>query len=200
MIKRLFLSFGIGIAVAWGSGTASAAPLTLDQVEAALNKITTLRARFQQTGRNGNLTTGVFYFKRPGSVRFDYDAPNPHLIISSGGCLYHIDKELKERSELPKANPLYLFLKTTISFRQKGTRVLRFAKKDGIVQLVLSVDKEPGTLTLFFETATLHLQRWVLEDEEHQQTVIDLAECVYGEQFPAYIFERLELPRQKHPS
>ncbi|MDR0661779.1 MAG: outer membrane lipoprotein carrier protein LolA [Holosporales bacterium] len=171
--------------------------LTLSQLETALNRLTTLKARFQQTGRKGALTSGWFFWERPGKVRFDYDDPNPNLIIAENGPLYHVDKELKERSEIPRSNPLYLFLKKTISFRQKRTRILFFAKKEGAIQLMLAVNGESGTLTLFFDVATLHLQRWILEDDARNQTIIELENCIYGEKFPPTVFQLIKLPKGK---
>ncbi|MDR2412280.1 MAG: outer membrane lipoprotein carrier protein LolA [Holosporales bacterium] len=195
MIQKWLVLFCLCFLGAEDIHAAPSPALTLSQLEAALNRITTLKARFQQTGRKGALTSGWFFWERPGKVRFDYDAPNPNLIIAENGPLYHVDKELKERSEIPRSNPLYLFLKTIISFRQKGTRVLCFAKKEGVVQLTLAVNRESGMLTLFFDVATLHLQRWILEDDEHNQTMVELEDCVYGEKFSPAVFQLMELPK-----
>lgn len=175
-------------------GEAALSSVTLSRVEAAFNCITTLKARFTQTDRQGHLAKGWFYLERPGKVRFDYDAPNPNLIISNNGPLYHVDKELKERSELPRTNPLYLFLKGKISFRMRDVRVKSFTSGASSVRLVLAVFDEPGTLTLIFEAGTLHLRQWILEDDDHHKTTIDLEQSVYGEHFPASIFKRIELP------
>lgn len=171
----------------------SSSVLTLSRVEAAFNRITTLKARFVQIDRNNRLATGWFYLERPGKVRFDYDAPNPNLIISNRGHLYHVDKELKERSELPQTNPLYLFLKEKISFRTPDVQIKSFTKGVYNVRLTLTAFNEPGTLTLVFDMATLSLQQWILEDDEHHKTTITLEQSVYGEKFSPRVFKLIEL-------
>jgi outer membrane lipoprotein-sorting protein len=167
---------------------------TIAQVEAALNSITTLKARFRQTDRHGRISTGWFFLERPGKVRFDYDAPSPNLILSDGKSLLHIDKELKEYSELPRKNPLHLFLHKRISFQTQETRVRKCIRSTRTITFILSALREPGTLTLVFDAGTLRLQCWILEDEDHNRTIINLERCVYGEKLPTHIFKMIKLP------
>jgi outer membrane lipoprotein-sorting protein len=53
-------------------------------VEAYLNSIRTLKARFVQTAHDGTEAEGVFLLKRPGRMRFDYAPPPPAAISDPG--------------------------------------------------------------------------------------------------------------------
>jgi outer membrane lipoprotein-sorting protein len=137
---------------------------------------------------------GWLFLERPGKVRFEYDKPSTNLILSDGKSLFHLDKELKEYSELPSKNPLHFFLRKRISFQTQGMRIRKCVRNARTTTFVLSVLEEPGTLTLVFDSVTSHLRRWILEDEDHNRTTVDLEHCVYGEKLPAYIFKMTELP------
>ncbi|MFX5480917.1 outer membrane lipoprotein carrier protein LolA, partial [Acinetobacter baumannii] len=65
-----------------------AAPATqVDQAIAALRAISSLRADFLQTDRNGQRIGGVMTLKRPGRIRFQYQQGVPFLIVSDGSAL-----------------------------------------------------------------------------------------------------------------
>src|SRR5262245_23241868 len=63
----------------------------LDNAVAALRGITTLKADFTQTDRNGQRLNGVLTLKNPGRIRFQYAPGVPLLIVSNGKALTMID-------------------------------------------------------------------------------------------------------------
>ena len=70
-------------------------------VEAYLNRMTTLRARFLQIAQNGASAQGWAYISRPGRMRFDYDPPEPLLLVADGSQFLLYDRELKAPTTLP---------------------------------------------------------------------------------------------------
>jgi outer membrane lipoprotein-sorting protein len=63
----------------------------LEEAVGALRAITTLKADFTQTDRNGQRVSGTLTLKRPGRIRFQYAPGVPILIVSDGSALTFID-------------------------------------------------------------------------------------------------------------
>ena len=68
---------------------------------AYFNSITTLQARFLQVASTGAMTQGTLSLKRPGRMRFEYDAPSPILLVSNGTWLVFQDNELEQTTHVP---------------------------------------------------------------------------------------------------
>jgi outer membrane lipoprotein carrier protein len=68
-----------------------------------LQGLNTLQADFQQVLEQPNeagvyLSSGTFYLKRPGQLRWEYDPPNEQLIVADGKRIWLYDKELEQVS------------------------------------------------------------------------------------------------------
>ena len=68
----------------------------LDRIEKYLDEIVSLRAKFVQVSSNGEVSNGVFWLKKPGFFRFEYNPPSQILIIGDGTFLSYIDHEIEE--------------------------------------------------------------------------------------------------------
>ncbi len=65
--------------------------------------LTTLQADFRQTleqPQEGGVffSSGTFYLKRPGQLRWEYDPPNDQLIVADGKRIWLYDRELEQVS------------------------------------------------------------------------------------------------------
>ena len=80
------------LGVATGARAQSAADRAdLARVEAYLNAITTLKARFVQSEENGAALEGTLYLQRPGKLRFEFTPPpGPYTIIADGEQLNYV--------------------------------------------------------------------------------------------------------------
>ena len=79
----------------------------LDRAVTALRGISTLKADFTQTDRQGKTLTGVLTLKRPGKIRFQYEKSVPLLVVSNGKSLTMIDYEVNQVQRWPiKKSPL----------------------------------------------------------------------------------------------
>ena len=54
------------------------------QIEQYFNGIRSLKARFVQSNPNGSVVQGTLYLRRPGRMRFEYDAPSQLKIVADG--------------------------------------------------------------------------------------------------------------------
>lgn len=73
------------------------------QLAAFLNGLQTLQAQFRQTIQRPDedqvyASSGVFYLKRPGKLRWEYAAPNSQVIVADGKRIWLHDLELEQVS------------------------------------------------------------------------------------------------------
>jgi len=73
------------------------------QLKAFLDGLTTLQAQFRQTIQRPDedsvyASSGVFYLKRPGRLRWEYEAPNSQVIVADGKRIWLHDLELDQVS------------------------------------------------------------------------------------------------------
>ena len=159
--------------------TATPAPLkqAAEDVKAAedyLNSLRTLKARFVQTDNEGHQIAGDFMLKRPGRMRFEYDAPVQDFIVADGTFVHYYDAKMKQQSSAPISRTLANF------FLQKEIALsgdifvdeIRREKDDSLLILTLSQKKDPlaGNLSLAFsrdpESGALSLLKWRVIDPQ----------------------------------
>ncbi|MEJ2691973.1 MAG: outer-membrane lipoprotein carrier protein LolA, partial [Candidatus Thiodiazotropha sp.] len=75
----------------------------LRQLNAFLQELNTLQAGFRQTVQptdddNVYTSSGVFYLKRPGQLRWEYEDPATQVIVADGKRIWLHDLELEQVS------------------------------------------------------------------------------------------------------
>ena len=148
----------------------------LGRVEAYLNGIRGLKARFVQTAPDGGITQGDAMMLRPGRMRFQYDAPSPFLLVANYGTLYFHDSQLRQTSNIPLSRtPLGMLLADRVVLSGEVT-VTRLVRLPGQLQVSLVRTASPGegTLTLYFADAPLALRQWVVVDQQGKLTRVSL--------------------------
>jgi outer membrane lipoprotein-sorting protein len=162
----------------------------LATLDLALNNTGTLRGRFVQTAGDGRTVRGNIYLSRPGKIRFEYDAPNPMLIVSDGVTIMQSDKALGTSDRIPlKSTPLDFFLKNEIKL-SRDTKVLGLIKRPGETQVTVrdGSGKAAGEMTLIFDSGNYALKEWVVLDEFGTTTRITLSDLVYNESLDPRLF------------
>ena len=157
-------------------------PQDLARVDAALNGTGSFSGRFTQYGADGSVATGTVELQRPGKVRFEYDAPNPLLIVSDGVTLVQHDKALETFDRVPlSATPLNYFLKEDVDLAA-DTEVIAFQKLPGEWRVTArdGSGELDGTITMVFDPATLALSQWVIMDEFGGRTTVQLSDLRYN--------------------
>src|SRR5687767_3015121 len=67
-----------------GAGGTHAQQLRPADTERYVNSTRTMQARFVQTNPNGSVVQGTLYVRRPGRMRFEYDAPSQLKVVADG--------------------------------------------------------------------------------------------------------------------
>lgn len=158
-------------------------PQDLARVDAALNGTSSFTGRFTQYGSDGTVQGGTVELQRPGRMRFEYDAPNPLLIVSDGVTLVYHDKALDTFDRVPlSATPFDYFLKENVDLA-RDTEVIAFQKltDQWRVSMRDGSGQQEGVMTLVFDPQTLALTQWIILDEFGQQTAVQLSDLRYNE-------------------
>lgn len=153
------------------------------RVEALLEGISTLESHFLQIGPQGDITQGTLYLKRPGRIRFEYDAPNDNILVVADGLwlIFH-DKEVGQVTRLPLGEtPLGVLLSKKINLSGDVT-VDHVEKQGGVLRVQLHDSDRPdeGSLTLVFSDKPLELRQWLITDPQGQITSVTLTERRYN--------------------
>lgn len=162
----------------------------LAQLSKALNYTGTLRGRFVQTGQDGRTARGTLYLKRPGKIRFEYDAPNPMLIVSDGVTIMQTDKALGTSDRIPlKSTPLDFFLKNEVSLA-RDTKVLGLSKTPQAISVTVQdgAGRAAGKMTMVFNPQNFALTQWSVLDEFGVSTRVDLSDLVYNQEIDPALF------------
>ncbi|MFC7292322.1 LolA family protein [Hirschia litorea] len=152
----------------------------LKKINSRMSETTSARGGFVQTDALGEVTTGNFYLRRPGRVRFEYTSPTPYLIVSDGTTVAIEDKELDTIDRAPlSATPLKHFLKTNLDF-STDTSVLDIRTLPDSHLVVLEDNPKDGEealdglVFLKFNKENFDLIGWVTIDGLGNETRVDL--------------------------
>jgi outer membrane lipoprotein-sorting protein len=180
------LALAVPAALALPAAPAAAQADRLDQVVGALRSITTMKADFVQTDRNGQSVRGVLTLKNPGRIRFEYERAANMLIVSNGRSLTLVDYDVDQVQRWPISNsPLGALLDPKRDVKRYG-RLLPTANPDVLSVEVKDARKpEYGTITLIFvrdagAPGGLELTSWVALDAQNKRTTVRLANQRYG--------------------
>ena len=170
------------------------------RVEAYLEDLTTVQARFVQHSQAGGFAQGTFYLSRPGRMRIEYDPPIPFLYVADGFWLTFWDEELKQRTDVPLGSTLADFLiREDVSLTGEVTvQDVRRSEQLGEVELDLIQTDDPGSgmLTLVFADEPMAFKRWTVLDAQGLFTEVTLNEPVYGLALDSDLFRAPRPPRR----
>jgi chaperone LolA len=177
---RLSIPFAVVATLGAPASAQTAATTDLAAVQAHLRAVQTMTASFAQTDRAGKTLSGTLQLKRPGKIRFQYQAGIPILIVGDGRALTFIDYAVKQVSRWPIGNsPLGILLDPTKDLTRFATVV-----PSGDPRVLLATARDPrrpefGAITLAFAReagapAGLRLQGWVALDAQGNRTSVRL--------------------------
>jgi outer membrane lipoprotein-sorting protein len=170
------------------------------RIEAYLNALRTLTARFVQVAEQGGVAEGRIYLQRPGRLRLEYADPVPLLVVAARGQIIQHDRQLKQTTYLPlSSTPAAILLRenvtlsgsVTVTGIERGPNSVR-------VTLVQTDDPRAGRLTLAFAERPLQLTNWVVVDGQGATTRVALSEIQNGVQIPSQLFEFRDEPQSRN--
>jgi outer membrane lipoprotein-sorting protein len=159
-------------------------------VTRAVNAITRLQGRFQQTNPDMTTVSGRFWLQRPGKVRFEYDAPSPLLLVSDGTNVVLQDRRLRTTDRYPlRQTPLYFLLKADVNL-ERDVIVTGVERRAGNYLLAMRDRRREadGELIVSFDQATNLLEEWTIRDRQGRSTRVRLSDAVQGSAINAALF------------
>ncbi|MBB5720637.1 outer membrane lipoprotein-sorting protein [Loktanella ponticola] len=184
MKRRDFLTIGVAaLATPALVTSASAQQLSLGEVSGYLNQLVTAQGGFTQINGDGTLSTGQIYIKRPGRIRFEYNAPDNSLMVAGGGQVAIFDPRSNTAPDRYPLNqtPLSIILESNVDLAQR--RMVTGHTSDGTTTTITAQDPdhpEYGNIQLVFTANPVELRQWVVTDDTGGQTTVILNDVVPG--------------------
>lgn len=166
----------------------------LARIEAYLNGLHTLKARFLQIAPDGRTSQGTAWIDRPGRLRFEYDPPSPFLLVAGHGLVVFHDAKLEQTNNFPLSQtPLGILLAENLKLSGDIT-VTNIDRQPGLIQVTTYRTSSPndGTLTLVFADGPLLLRQWAVVDGQRQETRVSLFDVSLGGRFDSSLFEFID--------
>jgi len=169
------------------AGAAQAAPLSLSEVSAYLNRLQTAQGGFTQINGDGTLSTGQIYIKRPGRIRFEYNPPDNSLVMAAGGQVAIFDPRSNTTAERYPLNqtPLKIILERNVDLSRQ--RMVTGHTSDGTTTTITAQDPDNpgyGNIQLVFTANPVELRQWIVTDDVGETTTVILNDLVSGGSIP----------------
>jgi len=181
----------IALALSIPALAAPAAEVSLNDLSAYLNSLTTAEARFVQTNSDGSTATGRLILQRPYRARFEYDPPDQNLVLASGQMVAIFDAKSNQPPEqYPLARtPLNLILGPKIDLAGSAM-VIAHAEVDGATHITAQDPKHPdyGSIELVFSETPVALTQWIITDDMGGQTAVVLSPLQTGGSYADSVF------------
>ncbi|WP_299147119.1 outer membrane lipoprotein carrier protein LolA [uncultured Tateyamaria sp.] len=182
-------------AMALAALTAQAAwadKLPLNSISSYLNDLKTAQGSFTQINDDGTIDTGTVYIKRPGKMRFEYNAPNTSLVVASANAVYIADSKSNQPPETYplRRTPLSLILARNVNLGRANMVVGH--DFDGTATIVTAQDPENpeyGNIQMKFTDSPVQLRQWVVNDSGGGQTTVVLGELSTGGSLSNRLFD-----------
>ncbi len=165
----------------------------VERLVSYLEGVDTLKGDFTQIAPSGAVSSGRFFLRRPGLLRFEYDPPTPLLIVANSGLVYVRDEALETTDSYPVGRtPLKFLLSDTIDLdraeivavdRGVDTVAVTFASKE---------EETEGELSVIVSAPEMQLTRWIVRDLHNGITVVMLDNVAAGERLANRLFRAPE--------
>lgn len=188
MHRRTFLA----TAAAFAATPAMSAKLSLNDISRYLNGIDRATSDFTQLNNDGTLSTGRFYIRRPGRMRFEYNPPEKLLVMAGGGQVGIFDgkSNIQRAERYPlRRTPLNLILEQNVNLARRNMVVGH--QFDGTATIVTAQDPEHpeyGNIQLKFTANPIELLQWVVTDGQGTRTTVNLGKLTKVDDLPSTLF------------
>lgn len=181
MKRRSFMA--LAAAVVLTTTPAVAQELSLDQVSQYLNGLQTAQGGFTQINADGTLSTGQIYIKRPGRIRFEYNAPDNSLVMAGGGQVAIFDPRSNDGPVRYPLNqtPLKIILERNVDLARAS--MVTGHTSNGTTTTVTAQDPahpQYGNIQMVFTANPIELRQWIVTDDVGSQTTMILNDLVRG--------------------
>ena len=189
---KFFRSMITALALLTLAAPVAAQKLSLAEISAYLNDMSTAQAEFTQINDDGSISTGEIFISRPGRIRFQYNPPDAGLVLAARGQVAVFDAKSNQRPERFPLNrtPLFLILASNVDLGRAKMVVGHVS--DGTTTTVIAQDpKHPeyGTIQLVFTGNPVELRQWIITDSTGQRTTMILGKLAQGGKIRRSLFD-----------
>ncbi|EDQ06672.1 Outer-membrane lipoprotein carrier protein [Sulfitobacter indolifex] len=191
MRKLTSAILAIGLAVS-APLAAAAQQLSLNEISGYLNQLKTAKGDFTQINDDGSISTGTIYIKRPGKVRFEYNAPDSGLVVAGANTVVIYDKKSNQPAETyPLARtPLSIILADNVNLGR--AKMVTGHSYDGTATTVTAQDPanpQYGNIQMKFTGNPVQLRQWVINDGNGSATTVVLGDMQAGGNISNSLFD-----------
>jgi outer membrane lipoprotein-sorting protein len=162
------------------------------EIEAYFNAIRTLQGRFVQSNPNGSVVQGTLYIRRPGRMRFQYDAPSQLKIVADGTQVTMWDPATRDFGQWPIGWTAASFL-VKEPFRLSGDITVQAMQRtpEGLLALTLVQTRRPqeGKVLVRLSETPLQLRGWTIIDNRGNKVDVTLTDLRTGVQLADSLFK-----------
>ncbi|PCH93704.1 MAG: cell envelope biogenesis protein LolA [Rhodobacteraceae bacterium] len=199
MKKTIYIA---ALVAALAPSAALADKISLAALSQYLNQLGSAKSAFTQVNPDNTLSKGTFMIRRPGRMRFEYDAPNPALVVASSGQIAVFDKKsISGPQVFPIAKtPLGLILKKNVDLGASGM-VIRHVQEGPSTKVTAQDPKHPqyGNIQLVFTANPIELRQWIVTDQSGNKTTVVLGALDKEAHLPLSLFNQTAIARDLSP-
>ncbi|MEH6644514.1 LolA family protein [Sulfitobacter sp.] len=189
---RFLKTITLGAVLVLAATGAWADKLPLGSISSYLNSLTTAKGEFTQINGDGTISTGTIYIKRPGRVRFEYNAPDTGLVIAGSNTVVIYDTKSNQPPETYPLSrtPLSIILARNVNLGQ--AKMVTGHAYDGKATTVTAQDPDNpqyGNIQMKFTGPTPELRQWIINDGNGSQTTVVLGDLRKGGSLPNTLFD-----------
>ena len=161
------------------------------QIEQYFNGIRSLKARFVQSNPNGSVVQGTLYVRRPGRMRFEYDAPSQLKIVADGWQVTMWDNATRDFGQWPIGWTAASFLVKDPLVLSGDLQVEKLERVNGMLEATMSQARKPqeGKVIVRLAENPLLLRGWTIIDNRGNRVTVSLSEMQTGMQLADSLFK-----------
>jgi len=179
--------FSILALIAAGTAHAQAG---VPEVERYFNAMRTLQARFVQSNPNGTIVQGTLYVRRPGRMRFEYDAPSQLKVVADGTQVTLWDPTTRDFGQWPIGWTAASFL-VKEPLQLSGELTVESSKRqNGELELTIVQTRKPqeGKVLVRLAENPMMLRGWTIIDNRGNRVNVALSDLRTGMQLADSLF------------
>ena len=161
------------------------------QIEQYFNSLRSMKARFVQSNPNGSVVQGTLYLRRPGRMRFEYDAPSQLKIVADGYQVTMWDNATRDFGQWPIGWTAATFLVRDHLTLSGDLQVEKLERVNGLLEATVSQVRKPqeGKVIVRLSENPLVLRGWTIIDNRGNRVTVSLSEMQTGLQLADSLFK-----------
>ena len=185
------LSAAVLVLLAALPASAQQGGIGVPQIEQYFNGIRSLKARFVQSNPNGSVVQGTLYVRRPGRMRFEYDAPSQLKIVADGWQVTMWDNATRDFGQWPIGWTAASFLVKDPLVLSGDLQVEKLERVNGMLEATMSQARKPqdGKVIVRLAENPLLLRGWTIIDNRGNRVTVSLSEMQTGLQLADSLFK-----------